>query len=66
MTAGSILYCNIITTLLRNKIAANRQRAAIENKETVINQGYSYPKGMSMNDFINHASFKHSSGSLRI
>ena len=65
MTAGSILSCNIITPIVRNKIAANRQRATIEKNQIEQNERYSYPRGISMDDYINRAGTKYSSG-LRI
>ena len=66
MTIGSILSCNIITPIIRNKIASNRQRKALEELEQEKRQGVQAPKGYSMQDYLNNAYSKYPSGSLRI
>lgn len=66
MTVGSILSCNIITPIVRNKIAANRQRKALVEMEKERYQNIQAPKGYTMNDYLNNAYSKPSSGSLRI
>ena len=61
MTVGSILSCNIITPLLRNKFAAKRQRrevARMHSKELI------YPRGITMDSYLNHV--YSSSASLRV
>jgi len=66
MTAGSILSCNIITPVLRNKFAANTQKAALAKMEREKQESIQAPRGISMNDYIKNASVKYNSGSLRI
>ena len=43
-TAGSILSCNIVTPIIRNNIAANRQRQALDTNK---NQLDNYQKGFA-------------------
>lgn len=62
MTAGSILSCNIITPVLRNKYASNRQKAALAKMDT--NQ--TSPRGISMDAYRNLASIKYSSVGLKV
>lgn len=62
MTAGSILSCNIITPVLRNKFASNRQKAALAKMDT--NQ--TSPRGISMDAYRNLASIKYSSVGLKV
>ncbi len=63
MTLGSILSCNIITPILRNKIATKRQHALLQKEQQPLT---GYPRGISMNDYIKNASIKYSSNNLRI
>ena len=37
-TVGSVLSCNIVTPIVRNEIAANRQKKSIEKMEKITNQ----------------------------
>ena len=66
MTVGSILSCNIITPIVRNKIAANRQKKALAELEAEKYQRLKAPRGYSMNDYLNNAYGRTNSGSLRI
>ncbi len=66
-TVGSVLSCNIVTPLVRNEIAANRQKdlvARMHNADTnhssYVKPGYANTKRPSMYDFTNN------SGSLKI
>lgn len=58
MTVGSILSCNIITPLLRNKLAAKRQQTYIAKNTT-----YKVPR-ISMDDYRNISAAKF--GGLKI
>ena len=60
-TIGTILSCNIITPLLRNKIAAKRQEVKVAQMHS--NKTYTYPR-ITMDAYLNHATMR--SGSLRI
>ena len=61
MTIGSVLSCNIVTPLIRNKIAAKRQERRIAHMHG--DQTYTYPR-VTMDNYLNHVSMR--SGSLRI
>ena len=66
MTVGSIISCNIVTPLLRNKIAADRQQKALAkmdyNNSNVIHQ----PRGITIDDYRRMASIKFSGNPLKI
>ena len=64
-TAGSILSCNIVTPILRNHIAANRQKNSLVVNKSELNN-YERPRGLSMDQFINQATIKYGSGGLKI
>lgn len=64
-TAGSILSCNIVTPIIRNNIAANRQRQALDTNKNQLDN-YQRPKGLTMEQFINNAAIKYGSGNLKI
>ncbi len=64
-TAGSILSCNIVTPILRNHIAANRQKNVIETSKPELNQ-FQRPRGLTIDQFITQANVKYNSGSLKI
>lgn len=66
-TAGSVLSCNIVTPIVRNEIAASRQKdlvARMNNADTnhssYVKPGYAYIKHPSMYDFT------HNSSSLKV
>lgn len=61
---GSIISCNIVTPIFRNKIAASKQKQALAKKN--YNQVNYAPRGISMNEFQNRVSLKYSSGGLKI
>lgn len=63
MTVGSVLSCNIITPILRNKFAAKRQRVLLSKQPQ---NAILYPKGISMDEYIRNVSMKYSSNKLRI
>ncbi len=66
-TIGSVLSCNIVTPIVRNEIAASRQKdlvARMNNADTnhssYVKPGYAYIKHPSMYDFT------HNSSSLKV
>lgn len=74
-TAGSILSCNIVTPLLRNEIAAHRQKTLIgkmngtdkKQESAVVGQKPVFEKNITrMNDFQSLAYNKFSGPSLKI
>ena len=63
MTIGSILSCNIITPVLRNKYAAKRQQRNLAEMSRISNEKIKYPKGISMDTYIKMTSVKYPSSS---
>ena len=63
-TAGSILSCNIVTPILRNQFAANRQKAALAEfkKEKELQT----PRGLSIEQYRNLAAIKYGKAALKI
>lgn len=61
MTIGSILSCNIITPVLRNKYASARQQKTLAHMDRVSQEKMKYPRGMSMDNYRRMAAFKSSS-----
>lgn len=61
MTLGSILSCNVVTPLLRNRYAASRQQAALSR---VNNKPLKSPRGITMDMYQNMAYSKF--GNLKI
>ena len=66
MTAGSILSCNIITPLLRNKYAASMQQKNLAQLKELEEQKLKKPRGISMETYQKYANMKYSKGSLKI
>ncbi len=66
MTAGSILSCNIITPILRNKYAAKRQQKTLAEMNKVNMDRMQYPRGISMDTYRNQAALKYSGSPLKI
>ncbi len=66
MTVGSILSCNIITPILRNKYAASRQQKKLVEMNNFNQTKVNYPRGISMDTYMKYAAFKHSNSSLKI
>lgn len=66
MTVGSILSCNIITPILRNKYAAGRQQKNLAEFQRLEQSKIQYPKGISIEDYKKYSAMKFSSGSLKI
>lgn len=66
MNVGSILSCNIITPILRNKYATSRQKKSLNELNVMNNPKVKTPTGISMDAYRNMASAKYSSGSLRV
>lgn len=66
MTLGSILSCNIITPVLRNKYAADRQQVQLAKMQKIQQEQMKAPRGISMDAYRNMAAMKYSSGSLKI
>ena len=64
-TVGSIMSCNIVTPILRNQIAANRQKASLATPKSDFND-YQRPRGMTMDQFRNQAYTRFGSTSLKI
>ena len=69
-TVGSILSCNIITPILRNQYAANKQKEILAKKDLQKNitpNTNLYPlKTLSMDNYQRNAYAKFSGGNLRI
>lgn len=63
-TIGSIISCNIVTPVLRNKYASKKQKQAI----AVMNQNKNIkaPRGISLADYQKMAAMKYSGSSLKI
>ena len=57
-TIGSIISCNIVTPVLRNKYAAHKQKVAIARMEAEENAAIQSPKGVSMATFIRNAQYR--------
>ena len=69
MTLGSILSCNIITPILRNKVAADRQQKTLAELHKIEQAKLKSPRGISMDNYCKSAALKYSSpysGSLKI
>ena len=68
MTAGSILSCNIITPILRNKYATSRQKKTLAEMHILDSDKMKYPRGISMDTYQKLAAMKYStpSSSLKI
>ena len=66
MTVGSILSCNIITPILRNKYAAERQQKTLASLNKIDQEKVNYPKGISIDAYKKLAAMKYSSGNLKI
>ena len=66
MTAGSILSCNIITPVLRNKYAAQRQKKTLAEMNRIPSNKVNYPRGISMDTYQKYAAMKYSNPSLKI
>lgn len=49
---GSVLSCNIITPLIRNQFAAQRQKSAVAQMAANKRANISYPKGITMNQYL--------------
>lgn len=64
-TIGSIISCNIVTPILRNKFAADRQQKAIARIEQNETPRLCYPKGISLETFQRYAA-AHSSNGMKI
>ena len=66
MTIGSILSCNIITPILRNKYASIRQKKSLAKLNSVNPENLTTPRGISMADFQKYSAMKAYSGNLKI
>ena len=66
MTVGSILSCNIVTPLLRNKFAEKRQLKSLAKMDYNNSNVVHRPKGISIDDYRTMASIKFSGNSLKI
>lgn len=65
-TIGSIISCNIVTPLLRNKIAEERQLKALSKMDYNNSNTVHRPKGITMDDYRTMAAIKFSSNKLKI
>lgn len=63
-TAGSIISCNLVTPVLRNKYASKKQKQAIELMQD--NKHVKAPRGISMADFQKMSAMKYSGSSLKV
>ncbi len=65
-TVGSVISCNIVTPLLRNEYAAQKQKEAIAKMHGNENLNIKQPEKISMDAYIKMASMKHHSTGLKI
>ena len=67
-TVGSVISCNILTPVLRNKYAAMRQKQTLAQMEQNRTMTMQAPRGISIDDYQKLAAMKFSnrSGGLRI
>ena len=66
-TVGSIVSCNYVTPILRNRFAAHEQKYAIAKMNSKNPTQAPTPQRMSMDNFINHsATNRFSSGTLKV
>lgn len=63
-TGASVLSCNIVTPILRNKIAADRQQASLAKMSR--EKDLKAPRGLSIEQYQNIASYKFGSTGLRV
>ncbi len=63
MTLGSILSCNIITPVLRNKYAADRQQKNLAQLNKLEQERLKSPRGISMDTYQKYAAMKFSNRS---
>lgn len=59
--AGSIASCNIITPIIRNKYASDRQKDVLAKMNTKKMRSLQAPAGISMNEYLNRTYAKGSS-----
>lgn len=66
-TVGSIISCNIVTPILRNKYASKKQKQTLA-KMNKLDNGVELksPRGISMDAYLKMSANKYSSGSLKI
>ena len=65
-TIGSIISCNYVTPVLRNRFAAHEQKYAIAKMNSKNPTQTPTTPRTSMDTFINHSATRFSSGSLKI
>ncbi len=72
-TVGSIISCNIVTPILRNEYAAQKQKEAIlrmhgkrQKNENNDVKGLKQPSKLSMDNYIRIASMKYPSSGLKV
>lgn len=63
---GSIISSNIITPIIRNKYASERQKSSIAKMKAQQMNNLERPKGISLAEYQNRAALHYSSGSLKI
>ena len=65
-TVGSVISCNIVTPILRNKYASDRQKNAIARMHINEKSQIVHPKGITLNDYQRNAAFKFSGNSTSL
>ena len=65
-TIGSIISCNIVTPILRNKFAAHRQEKALARIQAVEESAIIPPRGVSMDTFQKYAAMNSSRSGMKI
>ena len=64
-TIGSIVSCNIVTPILRNKYASKKQKQAIARMNN-IQPRMAAPRGISIEDYQKLSAMKYSYGNLKV
>lgn len=65
-TIGSIISCNLVTPVLRNKFAAHKQQQAIARMEAVEQSAFVPQRGISLETFLRYASINSSKNGMKI
>lgn len=65
-TIGSIISCNLVTPILRNKFAAHKQQQAIARMEAVEQSAFVPQRGISLETFLRYASINSSKNGMKI
>lgn len=65
-TIGSIISCNLVTPILRNKFAAHKQQQAIARMEAAEQSAFVPQRGISLETFLRYASINSSKNGMKI